>query len=331
MTIHDAAIFANRDNFSLLFRSWYRLLFTAFRVASRKVITVSHFSKSEIQRYCGIGERKIAVHHLGVDHMAKTIADEAILARHGLTSGNYVLAVSSRSPNKNFASIVQAIRQLGDTPYDCVIVGGAHAQVFGQAAVGEVEGEVGVQESSLVKERADQTDGMAEGRVEQADGMAEGRGEQADGMAEGRGDRADGMVQEPVGHEAASTVSAAASRSQVKLLGYVSDSELKALYEHAGCFVYPSFYEGFGLPPIEAMSCGCPVIVSQAASLPEVCGTHAIYCDPHRPADLADKISQVMGDEALRRSLRERGLTHAAGYSWRAFTSGLFAEIVRSG
>lgn len=313
MTIHDAAIFANRDNFSLLFRSWYRLLFTAFRVASRKVITVSHFSKSEIQRYCGIGERKIAVHHLGVDHMAKTIADEAILARHGLTSGNYVLAVSSRSPNKNFASIVQAIRQLGDTPYDCVIVGGAHAQVFGQAAVGEVERDQGAQANAAV-----------------ASDTVQERAGQADGVAEGQGDRADGMVREQAG-QAASMASAAASRNRVKLLGYVSDSELKALYKHAGCFVYPSFYEGFGLPPIEAMSCGCPVIVSQAASLPEVCGTHAIYCDPHRPADLADKISQVMGDEALRRSLRERGLTHAASYSWRAFTGGLFAEIVRSG
>ncbi|MEO0855017.1 MAG: glycosyltransferase family 1 protein, partial [Cyanobacteria bacterium J06648_11] len=77
---------------------------------------------------------------------------------------------------------------------------------------------------------------------------------------------------------------------RVKYVGYVSDAQLRALYENARGFIYPSFYEGFGLPPLEAMSCGCPVIVSQAASLPEVCGDAALYCDPHDPGDIADKM-----------------------------------------
>ncbi|WP_020619922.1 glycosyltransferase family 4 protein [Paenibacillus daejeonensis] len=331
VTIHDAAIFANRENFSLVFRSWYRLMFTGFRIASRKVITVSHFSKSEIQRYCGIGERKIAVHHLGVDHMAKTIADHAILAKHGLTPGNYVLAVSSRSPNKNFDAIVKAIRHLGNTAYDCVIVGGANAQVFGQAEVSGVNGETGGHA------RAEQVPRPVVNQAELAGvpdkPLEEGVGApvSAAGSTHHGDSHADLIATEERMAGARNGDAAQTPRNRVKLLGYVSDSELKALYEHAGCFIYPSFYEGFGLPPIEAMSCGCPVIVSQAASLPEVCGPHAIYCDPHQYTDLAEKIQQVMGDEALRHSLRERGLAHAEGYRWRSFSGGLFREIVQSG
>ena len=102
----------------------------------------------------------------------------------------------------------------------------------------------------------------------------------------------------------------------VKHLGYVSEGELRALYEQAAGFVYPSFYEGFGLPPLEAMACGCPVIVSNAASLPEVCADAALYCDPHRPEDIAAKIQRLMGDAALRERLKQKGLERAEKFSW---------------
>ena len=102
----------------------------------------------------------------------------------------------------------------------------------------------------------------------------------------------------------------------VKHLGYVSDAELRALYQHAACFIFPSFYEGFGLPPLEAMACGCPVIVSNAASLPEVCGDAVLYCDPYSPEDIAAKITLLMGDEALRNGLRHKGLARAREFSW---------------
>jgi glycosyltransferase involved in cell wall biosynthesis len=100
------------------------------------------------------------------------------------------------------------------------------------------------------------------------------------------------------------------------LAGEVTDAELRALYEHAECFVYPSFYEGFGLPPIEAMTCGCPVIASRAASLPEVCGEAAVYCDPEDPADIARAIQRVMTDSALRTDLRQSGRERAACFTW---------------
>jgi glycosyltransferase involved in cell wall biosynthesis len=104
--------------------------------------------------------------------------------------------------------------------------------------------------------------------------------------------------------------------ASVKHIGYVSDGELRALYEAAACFVYPSFYEGFGLPPLEAMRCGCPVIASHAASMPEICAGGALYCDPHSPQDIADKISGLMGNTGLQDELRSKGLARAAEFSW---------------
>lgn len=113
----------------------------------------------------------------------------------------------------------------------------------------------------------------------------------------------------------------------VKLLGYVSDRELRALYEKAACFIYPSLYEGFGLPPLEAMACGCPVIVSGAASLPEVCGEAVLYCDPRNPADIADKIKLIMNDCAMRDGLRLKGLERSGKFSWEACVRQLLAII----
>jgi glycosyltransferase involved in cell wall biosynthesis len=105
--------------------------------------------------------------------------------------------------------------------------------------------------------------------------------------------------------------------SRLRMTGYVSDSELRSLYESAACFVYPSFYEGFGLPPLEAMACGCPVVVSRAASLPEVCGDAAVYCDPRDPVDIARAIDQVLADAAVQEDLRRRSLARARSFSWR--------------
>lgn len=117
------------------------------------------------------------------------------------------------------------------------------------------------------------------------------------------------------------------SHSNVKQVGYVSDAELRALYEHATCFIYPSFYEGFGLPPFEAMACGCPVIVSNAASLPEVCGDAALYCNPYSPDDIAAKICLLMADSGLREELRQKGLERAKQFSWEKCARETFAII----
>lgn len=99
-------------------------------------------------------------------------------------------------------------------------------------------------------------------------------------------------------------------------LDYVSDAAMKALYQDALCLVFPSRYEGFGLPPLEAMSCGCPVVVSRAASMPEVCGDAALYCHPDQPETIATSIELLMTKPGLREDLIERGLERAKRYSW---------------
>ena len=243
VTIHDAAVRAVPHAYSRAFRTWYELLIPLVAKMSKRIFTVSKFSKQELQNWLSIPEQKCIVLKEGKEHIDTVDADDTTIARLGLANRPYVLAVSSTSPNKNFGAIVEAIQCLGDVSFDVVIAGGANPRIFA-----------------------------------------------ADGK--------------PL-------------PTFVKHVGYVSDGELKALYKHASCFVYPSLYEGFGLPPLEAMACGCPVIVSHAASLPEVCGDAALYCDPKDPRTIAEQIARLMTDEALRKLLSERGLERALQFSWK--------------
>jgi len=98
--------------------------------------------------------------------------------------------------------------------------------------------------------------------------------------------------------------------------GYISPDELPLWYNAAEMFVYPSLYEGFGLPPLEAMACGTPVITSNVSSLPEVVGEAGLTVDPMDSKGLAEAMNQVLGDEVLRQSMRERGLARAGHFSW---------------
>jgi glycosyltransferase involved in cell wall biosynthesis len=107
-----------------------------------------------------------------------------------------------------------------------------------------------------------------------------------------------------------------AESAQIVRAGYVTDGELKAIYENAACLAFPSLYEGFGLPPLEAMYCGCPVIVSKHPSLQEACGSAAMYCDASSVDDIASKISLMLRDKPLRESYRLKGLSHARTYKW---------------
>src|SRR5919108_6199461 len=117
--------------------------------------------------------------------------------------------------------------------------------------------------------------------------------------------------------------------NRVRVLDYVETQKLALVYNLASVFVYPSLYEGFGLPPLEAMACGCPVIASRAASLPEVCGDAALYFDPHDAADLARRITEVMESAALRADLSRRGLERARYFSWRESAKGVLRALER--
>jgi len=109
---------------------------------------------------------------------------------------------------------------------------------------------------------------------------------------------------------------ASPARSRVCMPGYVDDADLPAVYAGAHAFVFPSLYEGFGLPPLEAMACGTPVLSSNRASLPEVCGNAAIYFDPNDTEAMVDAVQRITNDPPLRQAMIDRGFTQASHFSW---------------
>ena len=116
--------------------------------------------------------------------------------------------------------------------------------------------------------------------------------------------------------EVARTVEALDLKDTVVFTGYVPDADLPALYTGAELFVFPSLYEGFGLPPLEAMACGTPVITSNVSSLPEVVGDAALTVDPYDVEVIAEAMRQILTDADLREGMRQRGLERAKQFSW---------------
>ncbi len=106
-------------------------------------------------------------------------------------------------------------------------------------------------------------------------------------------------------------------REHVRFLGYVPAAELPLCYNAATVFAYPSLYEGFGLPPLESLACGTPVVTSNASSLPEAVGNAALLVDPRDPAALAGALGAALEDESLRDRLRRSGFERARQFTWR--------------
>ncbi|MFZ4551238.1 MAG: glycosyltransferase family 4 protein [Aquabacterium sp.] len=241
ITIHDGAVLRIPQAYTAKFRIWYSLLVSRLARKALRVVAVSQFSQSEAIACFGARADRITVSTEGWQHLERIQSDDRILDAHQLRGRPFLLAVSSASPNKNFAAIMAALSLLGDAAPTCVIAGANNSTIF------------------------QQTDVKSEHLIRP---------------------------------------------------GYVSDGELKALYQHAACFVFPSFYEGFGIPPLEAMSCGCPVLASTAEAVTEVCGDAAIYFDPHDPEELAARIKTFFANPELRDRLINAGLQRAAQYSW---------------
>lgn len=242
ITIPDAAVFATPEAYSAAYAMWYRWLHRHMCATARHVFTVSEASKEELIRWCAADPSRITVTPLGSDHVERWQADDSVLKQHGLTGADFVLAASSRNPNKNFDGIVKAIHQLKLRDVRFVLVGGVNSQVFGESP------------------------------------------------------QLSGSIEE---------------------VGYVTDGQLRALYEHARCFVFPSLYEGFGLPPLEAMASGCPVVVSDIPPLKETCGDAAAYCDPTSPEDIARQVQAVLSNKSEQAELIRRGLERVKLFRWK--------------
>jgi len=110
---------------------------------------------------------------------------------------------------------------------------------------------------------------------------------------------------------------------RVILPGFIPDEDLPSLYGHARIFIFPTRYEGFGLPVVEAMACGCPVITSHNSSLPEVAGNAALYVDPERPENIATGVVRLLDNEILYNGMRSQGLVQARQFTWKGFARGV--------
>ena len=106
------------------------------------------------------------------------------------------------------------------------------------------------------------------------------------------------------------------NNKNIVFTGYVSDEELLRYYNEASLFVYPSLYEGFGIPNLEAMTNNCPVVASDIPPHKEVCGEAAIYFDPYNVSDIAEKITYVLANKELQARMQEKGKERVKLFSW---------------
>ncbi|MFC4440900.1 glycosyltransferase family 4 protein [Caulobacter henricii] len=241
--IHDAQPWLQPEAYSPAFRAWYRFLLPQLARRARVVLTISEYSRVQLERFGVVPPGKARVVLNGADHILKISPDPDTLGRHGLIPGGYLLALGNLSPHKNLAMLMRAAaaRPAGQPPL--VIAGGGNSRVFADASLAPPPG--------------------------------------------------------------------------VRLLGRISDGELRALYAHAAAFVFPSLTEGFGLPPLEAMLCGCPTVVSRAGAIPEVCGDASAYVDPTDEAGWIRAMVEVAALGADARQARvQDGLQHAATFTW---------------
>lgn len=215
---------------------------------SDKILTVSNFSKSEIQKYLEVPEEKIEIVH-NAPSLSKETADHARVTEKFGIHGDYILFVSTIEPRKNIVRLLHAFNYLRETkkiPHQLVLAGG---KGWNNREIYQVAGQLKC---------------------------------------------ADDVI----------------------FTGYVTAEEKNALYEYADAFIFPSIYEGFGIPPLEAMLKGCPVICANTASLPEVVGDAAVLINPFSIEEIAAGVLSVISDTKLRERLVQKGYERAKMFSW---------------
>jgi len=240
ITIHDLSFYVEPKWFSFSYRLFYGCLTPIVAKKSKAIITVSNFSKSEIQKFLKVPSEKITVVYNSISQNLKNNHDS--IQATSDTAKKYILAVSSLDPRKNHQKLIEAFESdLFDNYYLYLVGKGAsHFNIN-------------------LKEN---------------------------------------------------------NNERLKFLGYVSDNELMELYSGAEVFIYPSLYEGFGVPPLEAMINKCPIIVSNIAPLREVCQDAAYYIDPNDVRSIINGLNEVINNTELRIRLSKSGFARANEFSW---------------
>lgn len=242
VTIHDASVFAYPEAYTWSFLLKYKSIYKHMAWVADQIITVTEFSKSELQHWLKINPERISVTYEGREHFERIVTDTSVMERLRLRMKPFFLVVGSNSPHKNLKIILEANELMDQSRYEIILIGGDFPSVF-QATHLELA-------------------------------------------------------------------------PNIKRVGHLLDEELKALYLNASGLVFPSLYEGFGLPLVEAMTCSCPIICSDIPSSREVCNDAALFFDPKKPNDLAMKIGIILDHPALAMELKERGVIRSRFFSW---------------
>lgn len=257
-TIHDIAFITQANTFSSFFQFYYKNSIKRVIKKADRIITVSNFSKSEIEKYYPESIGKIRVAYLGSSSIFKQIDN--------IEKKEQILYVGSLNERKNFIGVLKAFELLNIHNYKLIIVGNFFSNY------------------KLSKE-----------------------------------------VQK--------NIQKAKNNPNIEFRHGVSNEELVKIYNESKLFLFPSFYEGFGLPVLEAMSCGTPVICSNTSSLPEVGGDAVVYCNPYDIHDIKSKIELVINDENLQKEMINKGLERAKLFSWEKSASEhieIFRETLKS-
>lgn len=217
-----------------------------------EIITVSNYSKQDIQRYFGVSDDKITVTHLAADDiyqpMDRDKARSVIFNKYGVDR-HYILYLGGFSPRKNIARLIEAFQKVKENhekPIDLLILG-EHSRSYPFLW--------------SLTEKLNLTD-------------------------------------------------------NVKFLNFIPTSDLPFFYNGADVFVYPSLYEGFGLPPLEAMQCGTPVVTSKVSSIPEIVGDAALLANPYNIDEISEQILKLLTDQSLWLRYSLLGQAKSKEYSW---------------
>jgi glycosyltransferase involved in cell wall biosynthesis len=242
--IHDVKVKRFPEYFTWKFRLWYDLLFSRIARKAVLVLTVSEFSKKEIEATLHIPERKIVVVPNAWQHLEHIVPSDDVLSRYHVLDKGFFFMLGSLDPNKNLAWLVKEAQR---NPQETFLVSGSiDRKVFAKSAA---------------------------------------------------------MASLP---------------SNVTFLGYASDEDVKGLMTHCKALVFPSFYEGFGVPPLEALRVGSPIIVSDIPVLREIYHEAAIYIDPHRTDYVLEELlatNTTGADKVL------------ASYDWK-ISAGLLKDVL---
>ncbi len=218
LVIHDLAFLHEPNWYTKRAAFSFKLLVSQSIKASKKIITVSNFTKQEVIKYFKIPSEMIEVIPGAIPSYISQYEEKNFENKYG----KYILTVSSIEPRKNILNLVTAFLRLNDPNIKLIVVGKSNQRVFNTVNYDFTQ------------------------------------------------------------------------NKNIILTGYISDEELVGLYKNARLFAYLSYYEGFGFPPLEAISCGCPTLVSNTSSLPEVCGDLAEYCNPDDIDSITSKIELIL-------------------------------------